>query len=222
LILAGRVCVNGQQVWGPGVSVGADDVVLFDGVPVQPEQTLRYLALHKPEGFLCSQCDPQNRPLAKDLLPKHFRERLYNVGRLDFLSCGLIFFTNDGEFARALSHPSSRIEKEYFVQATGDIPAALFEQFARGITIEGVHYRANRIMPHGRRAARVCLIEGKNREIRRVFSHFHVHPRLLKRVRIGRVNLDDLACGHTRELTQKEVLSLMRASSCQLPVAGSR
>ena len=136
-------------------------------------------------------------------------ERLYNVGRLDFMSCGLIFFTNDGNFAARLGHPSGGLEKEYFVEATGVIPDETVEAFNNGITIEDVYYKAKSAKKTGRKTMEIILVEGKNREIRRVFSHFRLHPRLLKRVRIGSVKLGDLKEGDTRPLTDTEIKELV-------------
>jgi 23S rRNA pseudouridine2605 synthase len=138
------------------------------------------------------------------------RERLYNVGRLDYRSSGLIIFTNDGDFAAKISHPSAEIEKEYLVEATGPIPDTMIAEFAKGLEIEGVFYRSTEIERLGRKAIRVVLIEGKNREIRRVFSHFHLHPGKLHRIRIGPVVLGSLGAGESRALTGEECNELLR------------
>jgi 23S rRNA pseudouridine2605 synthase len=205
IIRAGRVTVNGVMVAGMGEKVQNGDTVCLDGVPVHPEQTLHYLALNKPPGFICSSRDPQGRPLALELLPRAITERLYNVGRLDYLSSGLVFFTNDGDFAFRISHPGSEIEKEYLVESTVPIPDKVVEEFLAGVTIEGEQYKALRIEWLGGKTLRIVLVEGKNREIRRVFSHFHLHPRLLCRIRIGAVELGDLPEGQTRRLLPGEI-----------------
>ena len=140
-----------------------------------------------------------------DLLSANIKERLYSVGRLDFLSCGLIFFTNDGDFAARLGHPSRGLEKEYIVEASGQIPDTVIEAFIGGVTIENVHYKAKSAEKTGRKSLKVVLVEGKNREIRRVFSHFRLHPVLLRRIRIGHVLLGDLPEGSSRPLTEKEL-----------------
>ncbi|MDR2489877.1 MAG: rRNA pseudouridine synthase [Spirochaetaceae bacterium] len=212
LIVDGRVTVNGLVVRTLGTKVGPEDAVMCDGRPVKPEPILYHLALHKPAGFLCTQSDPENRPLARSLLPREIHERLYSAGRLDFLSSGLIIFTNDGDFAHKLSHPSSRIEKEYCIAATAPIPAALIDQFCAGLTIDGVYYKARSVERTGTKTLKICLIEGKNREIRRVFSHFHLHPKYLIRTRIGPVCLDDLPCGQSRPLTAAEIAALQNQS----------
>jgi 23S rRNA pseudouridine2605 synthase len=207
IIAQGRVSVNGVTITAQGSKVEEGDTVLLDGKPVSPESRLLYLALNKPPRYICSSSDPQGRPLALSLLPKT-QERLYNVGRLDFLSCGLIFFTNDGNFAGALGHPSSELEKEYIVEATGIIQDEVVDAFNAGITIEEQFYKAKNVEKIGRKMLRIVLVEGKNREIRRVFSHFHLHPLKLVRVRIGSVLLGNLPEGSSRPLTESEIASL--------------
>ncbi|MDR1238884.1 MAG: rRNA pseudouridine synthase [Treponema sp.] len=208
LIAGGRVTVNGRAVVTPGEKVLPGDEVRLDGLLVRPESRRRHLALHKPPGYICSSRDPQHRPLALDLLPRDIRERLYSVGRLDYLSSGLIFFTNDGDFAARLGHPRAGLEKEYIVEASGAIPGAVPEAFAAGLSVEGVWYRALAVEKLGRKTLRVVLVEGKNREIRRVFSHFHLHPARLHRIRIGPVLLGNLEPGESRPLEEKELREL--------------
>jgi len=223
LIAEGRVSVNGKQVLTPGEKVQPGDNVCFDGKDVKPETRLLYILLNKPPLYICSSSDPQGRPLALDLLPL-FHEgeaaglegelrgsspvRLYNVGRLDYRSSGLIIFTNDGKFAAHLGHPRAEIEKEYLVESTVPIPDRVVEEFARGLIVEGVLYRAREIEKTGNKSLRVVLVEGKNREIRRVFSHFHLHPKSLKRVRIGPVHIGDLPEGESRPLDLEELREL--------------
>jgi 23S rRNA pseudouridine2605 synthase len=207
LIQAGRVAVNGEQVRIPGTCVFPGDRVEVDGVLVQPEEQIHYLALNKPAGYICAASDPQGRPLALDLLPPH-KERLYNVGRLDLRSSGLLFFTNDGSFAARLGHPGAGIEKEYLVESTVPVSDAVIAEFLAGVLVEGEWYTAKRIERLGRKTIKVVLVEGKNREIRRVFSHFHLHAETLRRVRIGPVLLGDLAEGASRVLAKTELEEL--------------
>ena len=147
--------------------------------------------------------------MAADLLKPHFSERLYNVGRLDMFSAGLIIFTNDGDFAAKVSHPSSEIEKEYIVETSVMIPEDLPKQFLKGIRIEGVFYKAKDVELLTKRKLRVVLIEGKNREIRRVFEHFQIGIKSLTRMRIGPIKNNNLQAGQFRELTKEEITSLL-------------
>jgi 23S rRNA pseudouridine2605 synthase len=220
IIARGRVSVNGVTITGKGNKVNDGDIVLLDGKPVQIESSKHYIALNKPEGYICSLYDPQGRPLALELLPVT-KERLYNVGRLDLMSCGLVFFTNDGGFAAHLGHPSSGLEKEYLVEASGVIPDTVSEALISGITIGGVSYKAKTAEKTGRKTLRIVLVEGKNREIRRVFSHFHLHPVYLCRIRIGPVLLGNLEKGISRHLSKKELSEIKKTTNFHAGVSKS-
>jgi len=210
IIASGRVSVNGQVITSQGFKVSENDTVSLDGKPLKPESRKLYLALNKPPGYICSSSDPQKRPLALNLFPQEIKERLYSVGRLDFLSSGLILFTNDGDFALKLGHPSSELEKEYIVEATGIILDEVVDAFNNGITVEGIYYKAKSAQRIGQKALRIILVEGKNREIRRIFSHFHLHPKFLRRVRIDSIGLGALPEGEYRSLTYDEIQKLSK------------
>ncbi len=205
LIEGGSVSVNGEIVTRLGTKVMPDDDVRVDGRRVQIEQRNVYVALNKPRRYLCSAYDPEDRPLAVSLLEPHFEERLFSVGRLDFLSSGLIFYTNDGEFARVVSHPSHQVEKEYRVDAQKPIPQELLDEYQAGIVVDGETYRLERYQYKTSRSVKLTLIEGKNREIRRVFAHWRIGVRRIHRTRIGIVKLKGIPSGQYRPLTQKEV-----------------
>jgi 23S rRNA pseudouridine2605 synthase len=207
LILEGRVAINGSRASELGVRVKSGDSVSLDGKPLEPEGRKRYIILNKPAGYLSAMSDPEGRPLAADLL-KGVEERVYNVGRLDQWSSGLLLFTNDGELASLLVHPSGGIEKEYEIDADGPLGEDFFDAFRRGMEIDGVVYRAAFAQRTGKLSARVILIEGKNREIRRVLEHFGRKALRLKRVRIGSIALGELPEGSFRELSMTEIESL--------------
>jgi len=209
IILDGRVAVNGNVVTELGTKVTDKDVVTVDGKKVQLEAKKRYVILNKPAGFVCSSSDEKGRAVAADLLKEKYSERLYNVGRLDMYSKGMILFTNDGDFAAKLSHPSSQIEKEYIVETSQDVPSDFPEKFEKGIRIEGVFYKCKRCEILKSRKVKIVLIEGKNREIRTVLESQNIGTKSLVRVRIGQVNLDDLKPGDSRELTENEIKGLL-------------
>ncbi len=204
-ITDGRVSVNGEIITAQGTKVSDSDIVCVDGKEVHPEEQKRYVLLNKPAGYVCSLSDEKDREVAADLLKSHFNERLFNVGRLDMFSEGLIIFTNDGDFMQKLSHPSSQVEKEYVVEASMPIPPTLIEKFQSGIRVEGVFYKCRKAELLGKRSAKFVLIEGKNREIRRVFEHFSVGIKMLKRTRIGHLTLGTLERGGFRELSKKDI-----------------
>lgn len=209
IILDGRVCVNGNVVTELGTKVSENDNVTVDGVKIRLEAKKRYVLLNKPAGFVCSSSDEKGRQVAADLLKEKYSERLYNVGRLDMYSKGMILFTNDGEFAAKLSHPSSQIEKEYIVETSQDIPDDFPKRFENGIRIEGVFYKCKRCVILKPRKLKIVLIEGKNREIRTVLESQNIGTKSLVRVRIGSVNLDELKPGESRDLSEKEVKELL-------------
>jgi len=209
IILDGRVSVNGVTVTELGTKVSKNDLVTVDGKKVFLEEKKRYVLLNKPAGFVCSSSDEKGRQVAAELLKDKYSERLYNVGRLDMYSKGLIIFTNDGDFAAKLSHPSSQLEKEYIVETSQNIPEDFPERFEKGIRVEGVFYKCLKCTILKARKLSVVLIEGKNREIRNVLDSQNIGTHSLVRVRIGNINLNDLKPGEHRDLTPKEVEELL-------------
>jgi 23S rRNA pseudouridine2605 synthase len=222
LITGGSVTVNGAIVTELGTKVVPTDDIRVDGRRIQIESRSVYVALNKPKRYLCSSSDPQGRPLAGSLLEPHFTERLFSVGRLDFLSSGLILYTNDGDFARAVSHPSNRIEKEYRVDTQQPVPEDLLKHYQTGITIEGETYRLLSYRYKTPRSVRLTLVEGKNREIRRVFAHWHIGVRTIHRLRIGIVALRGIPSGQYRPLTQREVNWFLSAAAKRPEQGGAR
>jgi 23S rRNA pseudouridine2605 synthase len=208
IIVDGRVAINGRTASELGVRVKSGDSVSLDGKTLEPEGRKRYILLNKPAGYLSAMSDPEGRPLAADLL-KGIDERVYNVGRLDQWSSGLLLFTNDGDLAALLVHPSGGIEKEYEIIADAPLEEDFFIAFRSGIEIDGVVYRAAFAQRTGPLSARVILVEGKNREIRRILERFGRRAVLLKRVRIGPIALGELPEGSFRELSQTEIESLI-------------
>lgn len=210
LISEGYVKVNGTIVTEMGFRVKPDDNITYKGQVVRPVTKKLYLALNKPPLYLCSNSDPQGRSLAIDLIKNDFPERLYNVGRLDYLSTGLIFFTNDGNFTKIVAHPSSGIEKEYVVETKQAIDEQILLDFMKGVTIEGEKYKLHSYKYKTKFKVRLILLEGKNREIRRFFQSRNLKIRKLHRVRIGTVQLDNIPSGSYRYLTEKEVVWFLK------------
>lgn len=210
IISDGRVKVNGTVITELGTKVTNADKVSVDDKIVKYESQKRYVLLNKPAGFVCSSSDEKGRQVAADLLKDFYSERLYNVGRLDMYSKGMIIFTNDGDFAAKLSHPSSQIEKEYIVETSQDVPADFPSKFERGMRIENTFYKCVRCRILKPRKISITLIEGKNREIRTVLESQGIGTKSLVRVRIGNINLDDLKPGDHRDLTPAEVKGLLK------------
>ena len=204
LILAGRIRVNGNIVTELGSKVDLNDRVSLDDRELAIETKLLYLVLNKPRGYVSTMKDPEGRPLAVGLIKPYVSERIYNIGRLDQWSQGLLLFSNDGNFAAAVGHPSSGIEKEYELRSSIEIPQTLLDDFVAGIFVEGQRYQAVKARLLNSRSARIVLVEGRNREIRKVFASRGIHVESLLRVRIGPVLMGDLAEGSFRELTLEE------------------
>ncbi|EMB44818.1 MULTISPECIES: pseudouridine synthase [Treponema] len=209
LILNGRVSVDGKIVTELGTKVSGKEKICLDGKQIFPEAEKRYILLNKPEGYVCSLADEKDRPIAASLLKDTYTERLYNIGRLDMLSGGVILFTNDGDFSAKVEHPSSEIEKEYEVITVFEYPDEILQKFLRGVRIEGVFYKALLAERISKNKMRIVLIEGKNREIRRVLKFFNIKIKKLTRVRIGCVHLSDLPSGKHRPLTSEEIKGLL-------------
>ena len=210
IILDGRVKVNGIVITELGTKVSNDDIVEVDGKKIALEAEKRYVLLNKPAGFVCSSSDEKGREVAGDLLKDKYSERLYNVGRLDMYSKGMILFTNDGDFTAKLSHPSSQLEKEYIVETSQDVPEDFPARFEKGMRIDGTFYKCVSCKILQPRKIKLILIEGKNREIRTVLESQNIGTKSLVRVRIGNVTLDELKPGDSRDLTPAEVQGLLK------------
>lgn len=222
LILAGRVSVNGRVVTQLGTRVSPDDQLLLDGQPIKPEARVLRLVLNKPPGYLCAMSDPHGRPLASSLFLPDIPERVYHVGRLDMYSCGLVMYTNDGDFAAKAGHPSYGLIKEYEVETDGRLHPVFGPAFEKGLVEGGEILKAERVEVHGLRRCSVWLAEGRNREIRRALSLYRLHARVLRRVAIGPVRIGDLPEGSWRRLSEAEETELDRIFSAARGAGGRR
>jgi len=211
-ILDGRVTINGEIVRQLGVKVDPlHDRVAVDGAPVRARRKL-YVALHKPRGCVCSRNDEFDRPTIYELLPKEW-SNIYSVGRLDYDTEGLIFLTNDGEFALRLTHPRYGVRKKYLATVEGRLEAAVLGKFTRGVFHAGEKLKAEktRLVSAGKSlsVAELELAEGKNREVRRLFESQGMIVKRLQRLQIGKIKLGELKPGKWRTLTEPEIKSLL-------------
>jgi pseudouridine synthase len=212
IILAGRIQVNGQPVRVLGSKVDPDrDVVTLDGKPLRVRRKL-YVALHKPAGCVCSRRDELGRPTVYDLLPKEW-QNLHSVGRLDFNTEGLLFLTNDGQFALYLTHPRYGVGKKYVATVEGCVDEAILERFLRGVWHAGEKLQAQAASlisaSRKRSVVELKLAEGKNREVRRLFASQGMAVERLQRTQIGRIKLGELKPGRWRALTETEIKTLL-------------
>ena len=214
IVFEGRVQVNGETADSPGLQIDPSiDLVTVDSQPVSQEG-LRYLALNKPPGVICSSDDPQGRPTVFSLLST-VRERTVTVGRLDFDSEGLLLLTNDGALAQHLSHPRHHVNKIYKVWTERVLNSLEVERLEYGIEDEGEVLEADRIDwnpsrdPH---LLTMTLSQGKNRQIRRMVRAVGHRVQRLQRVQVGGLQLGALPLGEYRDLSESEVDSLKKES----------
>ncbi len=210
LIEAGRVTVNGKPCTDFSFQPGERDHVKVDGKLVHVDLPFTII-LHKPAGFVSTKSDPHARDTIFDLLPGKF-PRLFNVGRLDAQSEGLLILTNDGELAQCLTHPRYKIDKEYEITLDRRWDPALAAKLLRVIFLEGQRARISRLHSMTPTRLRVVMRQGINRQIRRMFEQVGYEVKRLVRIRIGNLRLGDLPRGHWRALTKSELKSLQPQS----------
>lgn len=209
LIQQGRVTVNGEITTKLGtVADPVLDEIRVDGALVTKEETIVYIMLHKPAGYVTTMDDPQGRPTVKDLLAS-VAQRVYPIGRLDYDSEGLLLFTNDGALAQQLMHPRYMIPKTYRVKIKGGIPEKDLRALAKGIALDDGPFK-----PEGLRVEKVnqkstwlvlTIYEGRNRVIRRAFEKMGCLVARLIRVRFGKLELADMLPGEYRYLRKREL-----------------
>ena len=205
LIKKGHVRINQRYITQMGEKVYTDDIVYYRGNRVSPSKKEIYIAFYKPSKVLCTNFDPEGRNTINQYFNDFSSYRLFYVGRLDYMSTGLIFLTNDGSFAEKISHPSSEIEKEYIVETGSPIDESILTEMLKGVRIEGDLYKIKKYQIKTPVKVHVVLTEGKNREIRKLFTHYRLKVKKLHRVRIGNVKIGNLFPGTYRYLSQKEI-----------------
>jgi 23S rRNA pseudouridine2605 synthase len=233
LITQGRVSVNGHTVTELGSKADLQhDHIKVDGKLLHGAERHIYLVLNKPRGYVTTVSDPEGRPTVMDLV-KNVSARIYPVGRLDWSSEGLLLLTNDGDLAGKLTRAASHVPKTYLVKIAGQASEEGIAKLRRGIRIgtrpgrrrmESVHTAPAQIRLTKGAANpwyEVTLIEGKNRQIRRMFEEIGHHVEKIKRVRYGSLTLD-VEPGQFRELRPAEVAGLRRAGRGELTTMPER
>jgi len=216
LITAGRVEVNGVTVTELGRRVLASDRVAVDGQAIQLDTSRRYLMLNKPVGIVSSLQDDRGRPDLHRFVSR-FDERLFNVGRLDAQTSGLLILTNDGELAHVLAHPSFGVLKTYIAKVEGRVTPQTIGKLTKGIDLEDGPIVADKARIIGQAGARETMVEvtlhsGRNRIVRRMLEEVG-HPVIdLVRRQFGPLHLGSLAPGEIRDLTKVELGALLTIS----------
>lgn len=215
LILDGRISINGQTVTELGAKADpAVDTITVDGKRLPSPQRFVYFLLNKPKGYVTTVSDPEGRPTVMQLLG-NIRERVYPVGRLDYASEGLLLLTNDGALAQQLTKAASHVPKTYHVKISGQPSEQAIERLRNGVTITLDDHRRVKTSPAKIRRLEsavnpwyaVTLIEGRNRQIRRMFQSVGFLVEKIKRVQLGALILD-VPPGKFRPLTEREVSQL--------------
>ncbi len=220
LITSGRVQVNGQVITELGSKADPEqDHIRVDGKLLQGPERFTYVALNKPKGYVTTVSDEKKRPTVMDLVGK-VKGRVYPVGRLDWASEGLLLMTNDGALANALMKASSNVPKTYVVKVAGQPDEAKLDKLRRGVSIAEKGGRRVRTAPAKIRLIRegdnpwleVTIIEGRNRQVRKMFEEVGHHVEKIRRVQYGPLALD-VPPGDWRNLTLLEVAKLKTAAS---------
>ncbi|MFN2361262.1 MAG: 23S rRNA pseudouridine(2605) synthase RluB [Marinobacter sp.] len=222
-IEAGRLVINGQPV-EPGQKASVNDRIELDGrkldITAGAEVLRRVLIYNKPEGEVTTRNDPEGRPTVFDSLPRLKDHRWIAIGRLDINTTGLVLFTTDGELANRLMHPSRQIDREYAVRVFGEVDEAMIKRLSEGVLLDDGMAKFSDITEAGGKGINqwfhVTLLEGRNREVRRLWESQGVRVSRLKRVRYGPVFLPSrLTVGKWEELDQKAVDSLSKVVDLQ-------
>jgi len=208
LIVQGRVNVNGEAVRDLGVRVLAErDSVNVDGVPVKPQKLL-YLVINKPKNCMCTSRDDLGRRTVLDFLPG-ISQRVYTVGRLDYDAEGLLILTNDGDFAQRVIHPRFRIPRTYRVAVKGFFTPEAANSLRRGVKLDGRLIRALRlrVISRSKRTSRLELevSQGINQQVKRMLRRVGYEVTVIKRTRIGKVELASLPPGKFRRMSPTEL-----------------
>jgi 23S rRNA pseudouridine2605 synthase len=219
VIAAGRVSVNGQ-IAQVGERIEPGDELRIDGrkvaFQIEDEIRRRVIIYYKPEGEICSRSDPENRPTVFEQLPAIPGDRWVMVGRLDINSTGLLLFTNDGELANRLMHPSNEIEREYAVRVMGEVTPQLKNNMLKGVVLDDGPAKFESFSELGgdgiNRWYQVVVKEGRNREVRRIFESQGLKVSRLLRTRYGTVILPrELRTGRWIELDKNDIDNLTKA-----------
>lgn len=205
-IKSGQVFINGRKAkLGDKVDPGIDVVKVY-GKIIKPAEAKIYIMLNKPHGVVVSKSDPRHRKTIFDLLPADIKTKVWNVGRLDFDTEGLLVLTNDGELTQQLSHPKYEHDKEYEVETQEQPSDNQLERLREGVNIAtGTTYPAQVKTRDGK--VRIIIHEGKKRQIRRMFAGVGLTVTNLKRIRIGKLKLpDNLPPGQHKEIKKEDIL----------------
>lgn len=209
LILSGAVRVNGNVINTPVCFVENDDIIEVNGKKITQRNETQIFMFHKPINTMTTTSDPQGRRTIYDCMPAQYRNLKY-IGRLDFKTTGLLLLTNDGELARRMTLPSSKIPRVYIASVSCNDFSGL-DAARRGITVDGVHYSPMKIDRIGGANLRVEICEGKKNEVRIVLAACGCPVYKLHRVSFGNIKLKKLPVGKIEQIPQKTIDELLKS-----------
>jgi 23S rRNA pseudouridine2605 synthase len=211
LTINGAVRINGKVMKEPGYDVQPEDTVEINGQVLHPATKKIYIVLNKPKGYITTVSDEQDRPTVMDLVTD-ITERVFPVGRLDYNTTGLLILTNDGELSQKLTHPQHQVTKTYHARVSGVLSNERLNKLRSGVDIGGFVTSKARIeilkQAEKSTIVEVEISEGKNRQVRKMFTAVGCKVQELERVSMGEIRLGRLLQGHYRKLTAQEVTYL--------------
>ena len=207
IIKSKKISINGQIVTDFSYQVQKEDIILYDGKYLEIEDKSLIYILNKPKGYICTSQDTNDRLKVIDLIDTN--ARLFTVGRLDRDTTGIILLTNDGDIAHYLAHPKYNKEKKYYVKSKGRIESSLLKKIKNGYLLkDGTKVKANiRLISSSGNIFEwdIILTEGKNREIKRIFSEFNSRVTLIHRYSFAGIELNNIKIGKYKAISKKEL-----------------
>ncbi|ULG73383.1 pseudouridine synthase [Macrococcus brunensis] len=219
LIEEGKVTVNGEVIKTLGTKVKPSDRIEVEGIPLENPDKV-YILFHKPTKVITSVSDDKGRTVVTDFFPQ-LEERVFPVGRLDYDTSGLLLLTNDGEFANQMTHPRYKVKKKYVAKLKGYLLREQVRQLEKGIMLEdgktapAIVKVKSQDREKNSTLVEITISEGRNRQVRRMFSHFGHEVVKLSRVEYGPLNLKGLNAGDARDLSPHEVKTLRNLAQNQ-------
>jgi 23S rRNA pseudouridine2605 synthase len=218
MILQKRVTINGEVVEHPMYMVDGSEKILIDGEKLPKKEETRLWLYHKPCGLLTTHADKQKRPMVFEHLPANM-PRVISVGRLDLNSEGLLLLTNDGALARKLELPSNGWIRRYKVRVHGNVDVKKLASLNKGCVVDGIHYGPMKVVLESQNGSNswliVSIMEGKNREVRKVMASIGLQVARLIRLSYGPFQLGSLKKGEVKEVADKVLKEQLGSKLCE-------
>ena len=208
LIEDGKIRINGKIVTVLGIDVKENDKVEYNNKTININEEKVYLMLNKPVGFITTVKEQFDRKCVMDLI--HEKTRVFPIGRLDKDTEGLLLLTNDGELTNKLTHPSHEIRKKYIVYTDTNVKNEQLEMLRNGVDIGGYITKKAEVKMLDKNNIEIIILEGKNRQVRKMCENTNIHLISLKRVAIGNLTLDGLEVGKYKKLTSKDLEKIFK------------